>query len=561
MSNPISSLNNALNGGSKFTKLYNNPNFDYLSEMLPKDIKDLFKWAELVYNNAPIITNGVKKLINYPLTDFVYKTDSEEVREQTKDLVEKKLKLRPHLINLGVDYYTYGNAFRSIYFPFDRYLRCRTCGTEVNIRKANYKLRDNKIVLSCACGVSDYADIEDKQSDDLSKIKLIAWDPKQLDLVYNPITGDTTYYYTLPGNVIKGIANKEEAFLNTIPKMFLDAHEQKRDIKLGANFYHHKAPGLSGYAVGWGISPLMPALKPYLYVSILRKASEAIGLEHITPQRILFPQASSNDPTVTTNLAKWQEHVSKAVEKWRRDPNYVMTAPHPTGVINIGSQGRGLMPTQEIREANQEMALAMDLPPDFIYGNGGIEKNTVSLRILENQLTPYVEQIIDYANWVIKLINAKYGKSYCEIDLTPFTLADDTMKTQMLMQTAGNLTSQRTFMEAVGLDPDEEHDKLKQEQIEAHNRGKEVEKAIVEQDQNIAQQTQDEAVSEATGSIPEYNQQKLMAHAQQLAQQFIMIPYEERRSQMDQLQNEDYVMWAMVSKMVEAMHDRQETQQ
>jgi len=554
-SNPLTS---SVNAETKYTKMYNNPGFDYMSEMLPKNIQELFKWAELVYNNAPIIANGVKKLINYPLTSFVYKTNSESIREKTKDLVEKKLNLRSHLINLGVDYYIYGNAFRTVYFPFDRYLKCSRCNKSVAINYADYKIVRGKVVLNCECGYKRPADVVDEESSDISRIRLVSWDPKQIDMSFNPVTCDSTYYYSLPPSLRKGLAANDPTMFNTLPKIFLESYYKNRSVKFGANLYHFKAPGLSGYATGWGISPLMPALKPYLYVSILRKASEAIGLEHITPQKILYPESRTNDPSVFSSMSKWKSEIQSAVKRWRMDPNHVMLAPYPTGSVNIGSQGRGLMPTEEIRQANQEMALSMDVPPDFIYGSGTIDKSTVSLRILENQLTPYVEQLTDYMNWIIDKINAKYDKEYCQIELSPFTLADDTMKTQLLMQTAGNMTSKKTLMESIGLDPDEEYENMKNEAVKSYTNKKEVEQEISDLEQNISTRTQEETAAETTGKIPAYNQQKLFAHAQSIAQQLITIPYEERRSQLSKLQNEDYVMWAMVSKQLESLHEEKD---
>jgi len=544
---------------SKYTNLYNNPSFDYLSEMLPKDIKDLFKWAELVVNNAPILANGVKKLINYPLTDFTYDTQSKQIREETKDLLENKLKMRSHLINLGMDYYTYGNAFRTVYFPFDRYLECTACGTATKIDYAKYKLVRGNFVMECQCGRKRRATIEDKDSTDVNRVRLTAWNPHQMELAYNPITSDTAYYYTLSGSLKKSIAMSDPVILETLPKVFIDSFVENKSIKFGSNLYHFKAPGLSGYATGWGMSPMMPALKPYLYISILRKASEAIGLEHITPRNILFPEATTNDPSMFSNMARWKEEIEFAIKKWRQDPNYVMTAPYPTGSVNVGSQGRALMPTEEIRDANQELALSLDVPPHFIYGTGTIEKSTVALRILENQLTPFKEQLVAYVNWVIDKINAKFGKSYCHVDLTPFTLADDMNKKQMLMQTTGTSTSQRTLLETLDVDPDQERERLVEEQVEAHRQQKNVEQAIQEEEMNIANRTQEEEAAQQMGTVPQYDQQRMYAHAQRIAQQLITVPYEERRSHLSQLQNEDYVMWAMVSKMIESAQNRDDT--
>lgn len=542
---------------SKYSNLYNNPNFDYLAEMLPKNIKDMFKWAELVVNNAPVISNGMKKLINYPLTDFVYKTTSEKIREKTKDLIEKKLKMRSHLVDLGADYYSYGNVFRTVYFPFDRFLKCAKCGRETNINYAEFKLVRNKVVKSCECGSRREATIIDKESQDLSRVRLVNWDPHQMDLSYNPVTSETTYYYSLPAIIKRGLVNSDPTIVNTLPKIFMEAYAKGQTVKFGANMFHFKTPGLSGYASGWGIPPLMSALKPYLYIAILRKASEAIGLEHITPKNILFPAGTTNDPSVFSNMSRWRSEIEFAIKKWRQDPNHVMLAPYATGSVNIGSQGRALMPTREIQEANNEMALSLDVPPSFIYGTGTVENNTVTLRILENQLTPYVEQMVSYVNWVVGKINAKYGTDYCEVDLTPFTLVDDIMKRQMLLQTSSTgASSNRTLLEALDIDPDAEQERKRDERIADYKLQKEVERSIAEEEQNIASQTLADEAADAMGTVPQYNQQKLIAHAQELAQQLIMQPYEERRSLLSQLKGEDFVMYSITSKVLETMQDQ-----
>lgn len=39
-------------GGTR-TRLYNNPHFDYLSGMLPQDIKQLFQWCEFISVTMP----------------------------------------------------------------------------------------------------------------------------------------------------------------------------------------------------------------------------------------------------------------------------------------------------------------------------------------------------------------------------------------------------------------------------------------------------------------------------------------------------------------------------
>lgn len=550
---PTAGLGTVIN--SKYNRLYNNPHFDYLSEMLPKDIKDMFKWCELVYNGMPIIAQGIRKLINYPITDFTFSSDADVIREETKNLI-KLVKLKSALLSFGNDYYVYGNVMRSVYFPFVRYLKCDVCGQEVKLEDAKFKVANKGFDMQCpVCMRKRRASISDRETNDLSKVVIVSWDPKSIELKHNPITGECAYYYQIPGSVKNGIMTGDVNILKSTPEVFIKAVFNKKVVQFKDNFIHCKAPTLSGFSTGWGISPILATLKNYSYIAILRKASEAIGMEHITPQRILYPQATTSDPSLIGGMDRWKAEVSTAIERWRLDPNYIMTAPFPTGVANIGSQGRGLSPTEEIKDARNEMALALDIPPSLILGDTNIQNSAVALRIMENQLEPYIEQLTSFANWVIEVINSKYNKAYSEVDLVPFRLADDIMNKQMLLQSQGSAVSRKTVQESLNLDPDKERKRLISEQVQSSQDQKEVEQSLREEEQNAAALAQAEEQSVNDGDIPAYNQQKLIAKANELAQQFLAVPYEQRKSYMSQLQNEDYVMWALVTKQLEQLRE------
>jgi hypothetical protein len=283
-------------------------------------------------------------------------------------------------------------------------------------------------------------------------------------------------------------------------------------------------------------------------------------MEHITPQRILFPQASSSDPSLVGGMDRWRSEVQKAVERWRVDPNYVMTAPFPTGVVNIGSQGRALTPTEEIKDARNEMALALDIPPSLILGDTNIQNSAVALRIMENQLQPFIEQLEEFGNWIVDMINAKYEKDYANIELIPFRLADDIMNKQLLLQSQGNSVSKKTLQESLNLDPDKERERMIEEQMNIREDQKEIEERIKEEEENAAAQSVAEEQAMNEGELPAYNQQKMIARAAGLAQQLLSIPYEQRKSHLAQLQNEDYVMWALVGKQMDSLREESKKQ-
>jgi len=542
---------------NRHQRLYNNQFFDYLSDQLPKNHQELFKWCEIVFHNSPSLLNGVRKLVNYPITDFVYKTDSDTVRKATQELVEDILHLRDHLITLGLDYYTYGNVFRSVYFPFTRFLRCAQCGTETNINQAVFKIRREKFVLSCGhCLQTRNAEVEDRHSKDLDDIRLISWNPKRVSLFANPITGHTAYYYSMPPEISAGINASDKTIVAGLPLVFIEAAQRKKTIEFGNNFHHLKSPNISGFASGWGMPPIGSILKLYLYQSVLRKSSEAIALEHITPKTVLYPEARTNDPTITANLNQWRTQMAEAMAQWRQDPNYVMFAPFPTGVLNVGAQGRALIPSQEIRQAEEDMVLGLDIPLEFVYHKGNINPSPIALRLLENQLTPYTRQLKSYCNWIIKAVNARYDKSFCEVDFVPFKLSDDAFRLQIMQNAAGQSISMTSMLEALGLDPTEERERLKSDQKRTMWDQHEVQREAQRMENNIATQTEQEMQAQESGTVSPHNQDRMIAQAQQMAMEMLNVPYEQRRSAFAQLQSEDYVMYALVKAQMDSMKNQ-----
>ena len=128
---------------------------------------------------------------------------------------------------------------------------------------------------------------------------------------------------------------------------------------------------------------------------------------------------------------------------------------------------------------------------------------------------------------------------------------------QILMQSAGTLVSKSTLLEALNIDPDKERKRLVREQISDHDMQKEVEAEIRKREENAAAQAQAQEQAATTGEPTPYNQQKMIAMAQQTAMELMQYPYEQRKSMMNELQNEDYVMWALVSKQLEMLHKQE----
>ena len=289
-------------GGQMQGVNYPSPFFDVAHTYLPVTVKALFKWCRYYFLTNPLINATVFKLSEYPVTDIIIDHEDNEVKRRWTDYFNDHLRYNAFRVEVGLDKNAYGNACISMGFPFKKYLHCRAC----NFRDEAAKIRSNWIFtnfqfrLSCPkCQFVGDAFAKDVYYKNASGIKAIRWNPEDIEISYNDISGEYTYFYTIPAVVRNDVVIGRKDIVEGVPQVFIQAmRESKGVIFSKENFFHMRRPTLATQDRGWGIPLLLPVLKDTFYLQVMKKAQEAILLEHIVPLRILFPQAGSgsSDP-------------------------------------------------------------------------------------------------------------------------------------------------------------------------------------------------------------------------------------------------------------------------
>ena len=537
-----------------------NPVFDYLTAFLPRKLKTVFYWMEYLYSNSPQIFAALNKFALYPITDFTFETGNAKLKSRYKHTLEDKLHLKALLMRDGIDKFIYGNTFSSLYFPFHRYLKCPRCKRQWNITKIDYKFKIRKkefqFTFMCKkCGQNVRGKVIDKHIKRADDINLIRWDPKQMDIIGNPITGESEYYYTIPDNLKDRVRKGDTYVINTMPLSFLETIARNEIFRFEKpREYHMRNPAPAGIDMRWGFPPLLPTLKQFFYVAILRKANEAIALEHIVPFRVLSPEqgTAASDPTVTISLSNWVNETKFNLKAWRKDPLHLMFSPIPVKVTNIGGQGRALMVTGEITEAENAIIAAMGMPREFIYGGLTATGSSVTLRMLENQLHNHTTDMIGEAQWVADNVGQYLGLEKIKIGLKPFKLVDDVQQKYMLLQanqaSGGQMYSSTTLADLFGSDIAKERELRLQESVDEVKLQHDIQKKIQELQTSLADQARAAATVGATQS---YDQQQIIGQADLLVQQLMGLDYGTRRSQLHALQTEDYVLYSVVIQRLE----------
>jgi hypothetical protein len=409
--------------------------------------------------------------------------------------------------------------------------------------------------------------IEDRKLAVSKRLNFIRWDPKHIDIDYNPLTGTSIFYYTIPEMLRNSVQKGHKFVIDSMPVGFLKAIKAKKQFKFSPkHIFHMKVGGPAGVNPQWGLPPLLSTLQLFHYAAILRKANEAIALDHLAPFRIVHPaqQSGNADPVTTISLEEWKNKLQDHFKQWRVDPLHIMFAPIPIGMTQIGGQGRALLTLGEVQEAEKNIVAALGIPIEFLYG--GLTKSGMeaTLRLIENQLETHVNDLNDCLQWADDSCSKFLGYEKIGVSLTPFKMIDDTYQRQVTLQLyqsgqqMGRKTiSDRTIAEQNDIDLDKEEERIKQEELDSVRRNAELEIEVKKLQNNMAQQIQAEAQQ---GSGMGYDQQQIIGQADQVIQEWQQMPHGDRRSAMDALMKEDFVLFSVAMRRWEMLVDGKDQQ-
>jgi hypothetical protein len=431
----------------------------------------MFRWCRYYYLTNPLINSVVNKMAEYPITDLVIDTDNKGLRDKWEGLFEDDLQLRPSFLDIGLFYGCYGNSPISISFPFVKWLTCAHCKHKVEAKKAKYRFRSYKFYLTCKkCGNTADAEAEDVTIQSPHGIRLILWNPEDLDLQHNELTGKTIYYYTLPTHTRNAITMGKREILEELPQLFIQSAKEGKSVVISPdNIFHLRRPSvLTGrHDRGWGIPLMLPVLKDTFYLQVMKKAQEAVLVERIVPLTTIFPQAGSgtSDPYTSINLTDWKNHISREIQRWRLDRNYIPILPLPIGHQVIGGDGRALLMSQEIRVWSEHIVAGMGVPQEFVFGGLQWSGSNVSLRMLENQFLRYLSSLSRFLrSFLIPKIAAHLEWPVVGTRFKPFKMADDLQRKAFFAQLNNtSKVSDTTLLQDCDLNPEEENELMRKE--------------------------------------------------------------------------------------------------
>jgi len=442
---------------------YPNSFFDLSQQYMPPTIKELFRWCTFYFYNSPLIGSAIKKVSRYPITDMIFEDEHDSVKSMWQKIFNDILRIKDRLMEVNLDYHVYGNAFVSMHLPFTRFLICGSCNYRAPINQWDWAYRGSafSFVGKCSrCSTHGEVTVKDSPYKDLNGIRLIRWNPENIQLKFNEYTGRYTYMYTVPAKLKNAIMRGDKDILEDIPLIVLDAVKKRRMIRFNQDSLKHlKNPTLAEQDQGWGKPTIIHVLKDMYYFYTLRRAQEAIALEHIVPFDIIHPMPNAQqDPYVHTDLASWRRQIEQMITRHRRDVNFKAVIPIPVGFGRLGGDGKALLLGPELSYVTQTVVGGMGIPQEFLFGGLNFTGSSISLRTLENDFIQNRSQLLDLCQWISHKIRIWSGLPALKtMRFADFRMADDIQRNQQLIGlNAQGKVSDQTLLTELGYDYDHE---------------------------------------------------------------------------------------------------------
>lgn len=430
---------------------------------IPDDYREIFRWCRYFFKFDSLVGAAVRSLATFPITDWILndtenddekdvdqnQDDSEEASDTFKfyEYILNDVKLYSHMIEIGYDYFLYGNC---VIFaePGIRIIKRRN--------KETGEVEDRKEVVW-----------KSVQRLDLTRLR-IDRDPK---------TNEKIYYYDIPvelKRVIKTQKPKEK--YDRIPEVFKKAVKSNGLVKLKSEYvYHLQMPSESGDSGLWGTPPVLHVMKLLLYSNILRQAQEAIAYEHIVPKRIYYFQ-ETQEWSPGGEFASLADDFAVELKRQLDDPNYQVISPFPVAQIQHGGQGKALLLVPELEQLQETILAGLGTPREFVFGGISYSGSTTSLRILENQFITYRTNLIDYINdFLIKRLAEIRGEwetidddgKLVNVQLSELKMQDDIQQKQLMisLNQQGKLPDEVMYEKVLGLDSTKTIKQLQSERL------------------------------------------------------------------------------------------------
>jgi len=426
---------------------------DYQTPIETKALEELFKSRKFIdyctyFMTLDPLSAQVRKLAKLAITEFSFDGDEDLNKLYQETFQKLGMHAGGHTLDeIGMELLGYGNSAVSMYYPFKRLFICSNCKQAMNI---NALEKDHKIIkdfkvhkkgvegVCPLCKKRGFLRVNDTRSTSKERCRLTRWSLKDLDIKYIKPTGDRIFLYRPGASEKKYIKDERDVdHWAVVPWDIIRAvHDNEAELRIYENtLFHLRGPSINGLDSPWGLPIILPALLLAMHMQMLRKANDVAAHDRSMAHTFMFPlpQAGEGHPATRINLEKWASFTATEVSMHRQDPARRSYVPFPMGMVNVGGDAKVLMLYPEIRQVQEDIAVALGLPAEFVFGGGNYASGVVSHRFVHMFLQTLQLEYEALANWVIDNLVNVYGFPRTKAKMRPPKMADDVQMYQLYM--------------------------------------------------------------------------------------------------------------------------------
>lgn len=463
-------------GRSSFTAPFPDPFADYASLVMPDTMYDALDWSEAIISVNGIYRAALERVIGFFITEVKIDGASPDERERYEDFLNNTLGINAILRQVALDFLTYGNSFTSLIVPFDRYVRCEGCGFDAPLQvvaknpRFNYKWSGMRFHAHCPyCEYQGPWTHVDRRSGKEDAIQVRRWNPKEIELLFDPYSHHVDYVWKIPGGYRAELRQGELHTVQRVPWEIVKSVQSSANLLFESGvIYHMKEDTLAGIQNrGWGISRVLSNFRQAWYVQVLHRFNEAIGMDYIIPMRVICPDNKAGstgeyvDPAYGMDLGGFAGHVSSMLSHRRQDPMAWHVCPYPLKYQFMGAEANAMAPHELIDQSIDNLLNAVGVPVQFYKADLTLQGAQPALRLMESTWSHLTYALNRFLHWLIKKVSEVMSWEEVTAKLERPSVADDINRQLARLQLmTGGLISQTTGLKSIGLDYREEQRKM-----------------------------------------------------------------------------------------------------
>lgn len=482
------------------------------TKLFPNTLEDALYWGNWMRTRYGDVVSAITRGVCYFLNGIDLNNEIKDMdsRQHYTSLLTDKHKINTQLLDVALNLEFYGNSFTSVTQPITRILGCPKCNQRRYLKSLrrgyDYDFTTggdfNTVCPSCKHrGPAKVIDCVDPYSH--RPLNVIHWNPLSMTLDHCSLTGSERVIYS-PTAKDRTFINDEASSvtLETLPKTLLDVIVHNEQLKFNDNACLHLSMPTDCMSVdemnGWGLPPFLPAFRYVVMLMLLDRQTEAAVKDFILPIRLLFPDPTSakggSDPVMGTNLlhmGNLRSSIEQALKAQAYQQSSWQMVPAPVGQLTLGGDGKSIVPVEVLQFAKSQLLDSLGVPVELYQStlNGGTGP-TNALKMFEQTRARRVSLYDDYLNWYLRRCAEflQWPDMTGSVVRPSIQTSPERMQLISMLSQAGQVSLQ-TLCREMGINPDQERIRLREEAVRAAEDQAKIQQQIARNDAINALQT------------------------------------------------------------------------